>query len=102
MVPCRHRRTHERSDGSEGAYGSFSGEEEEEYEGEETLAGLEEASPRESETGYAPASFQGMSSMSSGSGGLGGMMGGVGGVGVGVGGGMAAPSQLIGAGHLMG
>jgi len=35
LTGCRHRRTHERSDGSEGAYGAFSGEEEEEYEGEE-------------------------------------------------------------------
>lgn len=52
----RHRRTHDRGDGSDGAY-NFSGEEEE-YEGEndDQLAALEEASPN-SENGYLPTSM---------------------------------------------
>src|SRR3954470_20447602 len=62
----RHRRTHDRSDGSEGPYGSYSGEEED-YEGEDQLGSLEEASPN-SENGYLPPSmsqsFNGMQSMS--------------------------------------
>ena len=82
----RHRRTHERGDGSDGAYGSYSGEEEE-YEGEDQLGSLEEASPN-SENGYLPTSmgqsFSGMQTMS--------MMPGAG---------MAAPSQLINANHLL-
>jgi transcription factor STE12 len=82
----RHRRTHERSDGSDGAYGSYSGEEEE-YEGEDQLGSLEEASPN-SENGYLPTtmpqSFSSMQSMS--------MMTGTG---------MAAPSQLINANQLL-
>lgn len=86
---AQHRRTHERTDGSEGPYASFSGEEEEEYEGEDGLGNLEEASPG-SDNGYAPASFQGMG-MSAGQGMAGAMTSG-----------MAAPSQLIGASHLMG
>jgi len=61
----RHRRTHERSDGSEGPYGSYSGEEED-YEGEDHLGSLEEASPN-SENGYLAStmaqSFNGLSSM---------------------------------------
>jgi len=57
---AQHRRTHDRSDGSEGPYGSFS-EEEENYEGEDQdqLGSLEEASPN-SENGYLPGSFGGM------------------------------------------
>ncbi|KAE8449152.1 hypothetical protein EG329_008536 [Mollisiaceae sp. DMI_Dod_QoI] len=62
----RHRRTHDRSDGSEGPYGSYSGEEED-YEGEDQLGSLEEASPN-SENGYLPTSmsqqFAGLNSMS--------------------------------------
>jgi transcription factor STE12 len=82
----RHRRTHERSDGSDGAYGSYSGEEEE-YEGEDQLGSLEEASPN-SENGYLPTSMgQSFSSMQTMS-----MMPGTG---------MAAPSQLINANHLL-
>lgn len=77
---AQHRRTHDRSDGSEGPYGSYSGEEED-YEGEDHLGSLEEASPN-SENGYLPTSmggsFSGLQmtiSMSNSS--------------------MAAPSQLI-------
>ncbi|KAH6701984.1 STE like transcription factor-domain-containing protein [Leptodontidium sp. MPI-SDFR-AT-0119] len=81
---AQHRRTHDRSDGSEGPYGSYSGEEED-YEGEDHLGSLEEASPN-SENGYLPTSMSqsfgsmhaqmGMSMPMSNSG-------------------MAAPSQLI-------
>lgn len=64
-LAIRHRRTHDRSDGSEGPYG-YSGEEEE-YEGEDQLGSLEEASPN-SENGYLPTSmsqqFAGLNSMS--------------------------------------
>ncbi|PQE12946.1 STE like transcription factor protein [Rutstroemia sp. NJR-2017a BBW] len=83
----RHRRTHDRGDGSEGAYGSYSGEEEE-YEGEDHLGPLEDASPN-SENGYLPqnmtSNFGGMPNMSMGM----------------VGSGMAAPSQLINTQQLM-
>lgn len=48
----RHRRTHDRSDGSEGPYANYSGEEED-YEGEDQLGSLEEASPN-SENGFLP------------------------------------------------
>lgn len=63
----RHRRTHDRGDGSDGPYGSYSGEEED-YEGEDNLGSLEEASPN-SENGYLPhtsmsQSFHGLQSMS--------------------------------------
>ncbi|KAG4440723.1 hypothetical protein IFR05_003817 [Cadophora sp. M221] len=59
---AQHRRTHDRSDGSEGPYGSYSGEEED-YEGEDHLGSLEEASPN-SENGYLPSSMsQGFGSM---------------------------------------
>ncbi|KAH7360972.1 STE like transcription factor-domain-containing protein [Rhexocercosporidium sp. MPI-PUGE-AT-0058] len=59
---AQHRRTHDRSDGSEGPYGSYSGEEED-YEGEDHLGSLEEASPN-SENGYLPTSMsQGFGSM---------------------------------------
>lgn len=65
-MSIRHRRTHDRSDGSEGPYGSYSGEEED-YEGEDHLGSLEEASPN-SENGYLPTSmsqsFNGLQSMS--------------------------------------
>jgi len=83
---AQHRRTHERSDGSEGPYGSYSGEEED-YEGEDQLVSLEDASPN-SENGYLPTSmsqaFTGLSAMA--------MM---------PGSGMAVPSQLINAQHIM-
>ena len=52
LTSLRHRRTHDRGDGSDGAYGSYSGEEED-YEGEDQLGSLEEASPN-SENGYLP------------------------------------------------
>jgi len=52
---AQHRRTHDRGDGSDGPYGSYSGEEEE-YEGEDQLGSLEEASPN-SENGYLPTSM---------------------------------------------
>jgi transcription factor STE12 len=54
-LASRHRRTHDRGDGSDGPYGSYSGEEEE-YEGEDQLGSLEEASPN-SENGYLPTSM---------------------------------------------
>lgn len=77
----RHRRTHDRGDGSDGPYG-YSGEEED-YEGEDNLGSLEEASPN-SENGYLPTSmaqsFHNMQSMSMS---------------------MAAPSQLINTQHHM-
>jgi transcription factor STE12 len=84
---AQHRRTHDRSDGSEGPYGSYSGEEED-YEGEDHLGSLEEASPN-SENGYLPTSmsqsFNGLPTMSMNM----------------AGSGMAAPSQLINTQHLM-
>lgn len=55
LFDYRHRRTHDRGDGSEGPYGNYSGEEEE-YEGEDQLGPLEEASPN-SENGYLPTSM---------------------------------------------
>ena len=88
-LSLRHRRTHDRSDGSEGPYGSYSGEEED-YEGEDSLGSLEEASPN-SENGYLPTSmsqnFGSLQSMSMSM-----PMSGPG---------MAAPSQLISTQHLM-
>jgi transcription factor STE12 len=51
MFPfSRHKRTHDRGDGSDGPV-NFSGEEEEDYSGEDQLGSLEEASPG-SETAY--------------------------------------------------
>jgi transcription factor STE12 len=83
----RHRRTHDRGDGSEGPYGSYSGEEED-YEGEDHLGSLEEASPN-SENGYLPTSmsqgYNGMHALSMPM-----QMSN-----------MAAPSQLINTQHLM-
>ncbi|TVY56089.1 Transcription factor steA [Lachnellula suecica] len=87
----RHRRTHDRGDGS---YTSFSGEEED-YEGEDNLGSLEEASPN-SENGYLPHSFH------TGGAGLHGMNMNMGLSMGGHVGGMAAPSQLINTQHLMG
>jgi transcription factor STE12 len=85
----RHRRTHDRSDGSDGPYGNYSGEEED-YEGEENLGSLEEDSPN-SENGYLPTSmpqnFNGLSSMTMDI-----PMPGAE---------MAAPSQLVDTQHLM-
>jgi len=55
-IKSRHRRTHDRGDGSDANY-HYSGEEEE-YEGEneDQLAALEEASPN-SENGFLPTSM---------------------------------------------
>ena len=87
MLVFRHRRTHDRSDGSDGPYGSYSGEEED-YEGEDHLGSLEEASPN-SENGYLPTtmsqSFNGLPTMSMNMSGSG----------------MAAPSSLINTQQLM-
>ncbi|KAG9228351.1 STE like transcription factor-domain-containing protein [Amylocarpus encephaloides] len=83
---AQHRRTHDRGDGTEGSY-TNSGEEEE-YEGEDHLGPLEDASPN-SENGYLPMSMaQGFSSLQSMSMSM-------------PGSGMATPSQLINAQHLM-
>ena len=88
-LPPRHRRTHDRSDGSDGPYGGYSGEEED-YEGEDHLGSLEEASPN-SENGYLPTSmsqgFHGLNTMA--------MSMGMSNPG------MAAPSQLINTHQLM-
>jgi transcription factor STE12 len=51
----RHKRTHDRPDGAEGN-SNHSGEEEEEYSGEDNLGSLEEASPT-SESSYIQASL---------------------------------------------
>ncbi|KAL3419382.1 Transcription factor steA 2 [Phlyctema vagabunda] len=86
---AQHRRTHDRGDGSEGPYGGYSGEEEE-YEGEDQLGSLEEASPN-SENGYLPTSMpQGYNTMGAFAANM--PM---------PGSGMAAPSQLINAHQLM-
>jgi len=50
----RHKRTHDRGEGGEGL--NLSGEEEEEYSGEDQLGSLDDASPT-SETGYMPNSL---------------------------------------------
>lgn len=50
LSPCRHKRTHDRGDGAEGNF-NLSGEEEEQYSGEDQLDSLEDASPT-SENGY--------------------------------------------------
>ncbi|KAI1007855.1 Transcription factor [Podosphaera aphanis] len=61
----RHRRTHDRAENSDGPFGNYSGEEE--YEGEDQLAPLEDASPI-SENGYLPSnlsqSYSGMNNLS--------------------------------------
>ncbi|TPX14364.1 uncharacterized protein E0L32_005560 [Thyridium curvatum] len=54
----RHKRTHDRGDGAEGGF-NLSGEDEEEYSGEDQLGSLEEASPT-SEGGYIPSSLNSM------------------------------------------
>ncbi|KAM0334324.1 hypothetical protein ACHAQA_001348 [Verticillium albo-atrum] len=54
----RHRRTHERGEGMDGPV-NFSGEEEEDYSGEDQLGSLEEASPG-SENAYITASLNGV------------------------------------------
>lgn len=51
----RHKRTHDRGDGGEGGF-NLSGEEEEEYSGEDQLGSLEEASPT-SENAYVAGSL---------------------------------------------
>ena len=51
----RHKRTHDRGEGGEGNF-NLSGEDEEEYSGEDQLGSLEEASPN-SDAGYIPASL---------------------------------------------
>lgn len=98
---AQHRRTHERSDGSEGPYGSFSGEEEEDYEGEDQLGSLGDASPN-SENGYLTGSMPNMST--GGGNGSPYNMASMGmtpnGMGM-VSRGMVAPNQLITAQHLM-
>ena len=86
-ISCtRHRRTHEQRSDGEGPYSGYSGEEED-YEGEDQLGSLEEASPN-SDNGFLPTSmsqsFGGLHSMS-----------------MTMSTGMAAPSQLINAQHLM-
>ena len=53
--PYRHKRTHDRGDGADGGL-NLSGEDEEEYSGEDQLGSLEEASPT-SEGGYVTASL---------------------------------------------
>lgn len=84
----RHRRTHDRGDGSEGPYGSYSGEEED-YEGEDPLESLEDISPNSEHIAFLPQNMGqnfntghplSMSMVNSG---------------------MAAPSQLINTQHLM-
>ncbi|RDW60024.1 STE-domain-containing protein [Coleophoma crateriformis] len=85
---AQHRRTHDRGDGTEGPY-NYSGEEEE-YEGEDQLGSLEEASPN-SENGYLPTS---MSQSFNGMGAFAGNM-------PMPGSGMAAPSQLINTQQMM-
>ncbi|KAI1842301.1 hypothetical protein JX266_011469 [Neoarthrinium moseri] len=54
----RHKRTHDRGEGADGSF-PLSGEDEEEYSGEDHLGSLEEASPT-SENGYMPASLNSM------------------------------------------
>jgi transcription factor STE12 len=51
---CRHKRTHDRNDGAEGNFNS--GEEEEQYSGEDQLSSLDDASPT-SENGYVTSSL---------------------------------------------
>lgn len=55
LSPCRHKRTHDRGDGTEGNF-NLSGEEEEQYSGEDQLSSLEDASPT-SENGYVAGSL---------------------------------------------
>ncbi|KAH6661926.1 STE like transcription factor [Plectosphaerella plurivora] len=55
---AQHKRTHDRGDGSDGPV-NFSGEEEEDYSGEDQLGSLEEASPG-SENGYITGSLNGV------------------------------------------
>ncbi|KAK8108760.1 STE like transcription factor [Apiospora sp. TS-2023a] len=52
---AQHKRTHDRGEGGEGSF-NLSGEDEEEYSGEDQLGALEEASPN-SDAGYIPASL---------------------------------------------
>ncbi|KAK6851650.1 transcription factor steA [Apiospora arundinis] len=52
---AQHKRTHDRGEGGEGNF-NLSGEDEEEYSGEDQLGSLEEASPN-SDSGYIPASL---------------------------------------------
>ncbi|KAK8076565.1 STE like transcription factor [Apiospora phragmitis] len=52
---AQHKRTHDRGEGGEGSF-NLSGEDEEEYSGEDQLGSLEEASPN-SDAGYIPASL---------------------------------------------
>jgi len=51
----RHKRTHDRGDGVEGSF-NLSGEDEEEYSGEDQIGSLDDASPT-SETGYVATSL---------------------------------------------
>jgi transcription factor STE12 len=54
VFPCRHKRTHDRNDGAEGNFNS--GEEEEQYSGEDQLSSIDDASPT-SEGGYVAGSL---------------------------------------------
>ena len=56
----RHKRTHDREDGGEGSF-NLSGEDEEEYSGEDHLGSLEEASPG-SENAYVTSSLNAVAS----------------------------------------
>lgn len=57
MSHDRHKRTHDRPEGGvEGSYNNLSGEDEEEYSGEDQLGSVEEASPT-SESAYAHTSL---------------------------------------------
>nr|BAC11803.1 Ste12-like transcription factor [Colletotrichum lagenaria] len=60
---AQHKRTHDRGENGEAAL-NFSGEEEEEYSGEDQLGSLEEASPN-SENAYVTASMNGVANSSS-------------------------------------
>lgn len=57
-ISRRHKRTHDRGDGVDGPI-NYSGEEEEDFSGEDHLGSLEEASPT-SENAYVTASLNGM------------------------------------------
>lgn len=54
MLSCRHKRTHDRNDGGEGNFNS--GEEEEQYSGEDQMSSLDDASPT-SENAYVTGSL---------------------------------------------
>lgn len=66
MSPFRHKRTHDREDGGEGNF-NLSGEDEEEYSGEDQLGSLEEASPN-SEHAYVTGSLNAVANSASANG----------------------------------